>query len=95
MHYLHQYSELKMKCFKKKNWMCRQNFKFIMMLIGIYLKEIALLIAIRLSWKFSHSQYEMICSKRCNSCVKQYCKDLVNKGIEKEINLIPLKQRLL
>ena len=72
-----------------------ENFRFIMIFIGVYLKEIALLIAIRLSWKFSHEQYMKRCDSGCHSCINQCCKDLVNDGIEKQISLTQLKQPLL
>lgn len=56
-------------------------------------KEVILLIAIQLSFIFSHVPYEKLCN-RCDKWVKKYCQDLVRKrsgrqnvGIEREYDL--------
>ena len=70
-----------------------KNIQYMMITIALYFKEIASLIAVRLSWKFSHSRYEKICGK-CDSFTKECCQSLVRRNNEKvahEIN-IPLIQ---
>ena len=63
-------------------------------ILPVYFKEMTLLTAIHLSFKFSHKKYE----KRCNCCdkrMKHYFHKDARKENKKRINQIELEQRLL
>ena len=53
--------------------------------IALAIKQSSLLIAITLSWKFSHTKYEKVCNK-CHICIKDCCEKLVKKNKELTID---------
>ena len=68
-----------------------QDFGVIILLFAITMKEIILLIAITLSWKFSHVPYEKICENKCIKChswMERYCEDLISSNNLKKMEKV-------